>query len=146
MSILPLTIDLLTSHLDSFVEVLKHLSNPWEIDQQQAILTLNELQNNGHHIWIAYHDQDQKIVGTITLLIEPVFWRGGSHAGHIENLVVHPHYQWQGIAQQLMITAIQQAKSQLCYKIILDCPDHVQGFYEKFGFERKEHCMKLYFS
>lgn len=45
------------------------------------------------------------------------------------------------IIEQLKIIA--QAKK--CYKVILDCNEANQGFYEKLGFKRKEIQMAVYF-
>jgi GNAT superfamily N-acetyltransferase len=37
------------------------------------------------------------------------------------------------------------AKAQGCYKVILDCDEKNQGFYEKLGFKKKEVQMAYYF-
>ena len=144
MTILPLTSDLLEQHFASFKETLTFLSNPGDLNLSAAHDTLQKIQQSHSCVRVAYDEHSHRIVGTITLLLEAVFWRGWSHAGHIENLVVHPDFQGQGIAQQLIQEAINYAKHKQCYKIILDCPDSLVWFYQKFGFEHKENCMKLY--
>lgn len=86
---------------------------------------------------------DDIIVGTASIFIEPKFIRGGDSVGHIEDVVIHPDYQKTGIGRMLMEHLISLAKNSNCYKVILDCSNKVVGFYEKFGFRKHEYGMRL---
>ena len=85
---------------------------------------------------------NDRIIGTITVLIEPkIIHRGGS-VGHIEDIVVDKNYRKMGIGKLLINHVLDIAKERGCYKIILDCDEDNMGFYEKAGFKQKGVCMR----
>ena len=86
-----------------------------------------------------------EILGTITILLEQKIIHNGGMVAHVEDLVVDEVSRNQQIGKQLLEYAIVFARKQKCYKIILNCDETVQGFYEKCGFVRKENQMALYF-
>lgn len=98
--------------------------------------------NPFHRILIA--KINDKIVGSTTILIEPKFIHDLSKIGHIEDVVVDSNYRSRGIGHLLIKKAIEFGKEMGCYKIILDCSEKNIGFYEKFGFVKKELQMALY--
>jgi glucosamine-phosphate N-acetyltransferase len=91
--------------------------------------------------------RNDKIVGTGTLWVEKKF----SHyydgklgtVGHIEDVVVDAAHRKLGIGHQLVESLIERAKSQGCYKIILDCKESNAAFYEKKGFRKNEISMRM---
>ena len=99
------------------------------IQFEKIIFSLNQ----NHHIYL--YIKDDKPVGTITILIEQKLIHGGKCVGHIEDLVVDKEYNGQKIAQELLAFAIQIAKDNNCYKVILDCDKKLIPFYEKSGFK-----------
>lgn len=86
---------------------------------------------------------DGRVVGTATLLVERKFLHKGSYAGHIEDVAVHPDFQRRGIGSALVAKLIEVAKDMKCYKVILDCSDHLISFYEKVGMRRASVQMRL---
>ncbi len=86
---------------------------------------------------------DDRIVGTLSLLIEHKFIHGGGKVAHIEDVVAHPAFQNQGIASGLVRHAIAEARKLGCYKVILNCFDQVAPFYERLGFRRYNIGMRL---
>lgn len=76
MTILPLTSDLLEQHFASFKETLAFLSNPGDLNLSAAHDTLQKIQQSHSCVRVAYDEHSHRIVGTITLLLEAVFWRG----------------------------------------------------------------------
>ena len=84
-----------------------------------------------------------KIVGTASLIIEKKYLHKGKSVGHIEDVAVHPEYQGEGIGKELVQFLVDQCKEIDCYKVILDCADNVQFFYEKLGFKFSAKQMRL---
>ena len=90
-------------------------------------------------------DDSLNVQGCITLIIERKMIHNGEYVGHIEDVVVDEMYRSLKIGKQLMKHVIAYAKENQCYKVILNCNDKVEGFYEKLGFISKNKEMSLYF-
>ena len=97
-------------------------------------------QNPNHRIHVAI--DDNKVVGTTTLLIEQKFIHQGGLVGHIEDVVIRKDYEGTGIGIKLVLSLLEYAKKKQCYKTILDCNDNVKPFYEKIGFKYESNCMR----
>ena len=93
------------------------------------------------NIYVAYIND--KIVGTVTLLIEDKIIHDGSKVGHIEDVVVHSDYRRLNIGKLLINHCVNIAKEKGCYKVILDCDEDNILFYEKCGFKTKGVCMRF---
>lgn len=91
-------------------------------------------------------EDNNKIVATITVLIENKLIHGLGKVGHIEDVVVDKIYSGKHIGKQIVEFAVCQCKNIGCYKVLLDCSDDVKPFYEKCNFDRKGNLMALYFS
>lgn len=85
-----------------------------------------------------------RIVGVATLLVERKLLRGGSVAGHIEDVVIAPSHQGQKLGKVLIDACVSLASRLGCYKVILDCERRNVGFYEKCQFIEKGVEMKMY--
>jgi len=85
------------------------------------------------------HDEI-KLIGAGTIIIEPKIIHGGKSVGHIEDVIVHPHYRNQGIAQTILNKLVEYSKKE-CYKVILNCNPNMETFYNKSGFEKK--CIQM---
>ena len=126
-----------------FLESLKNLSTVGDLPIEEWHIICDEiLQNPVYTIFVA-EEEEGKIVGTATFLLERKFIHKGGFVGHIENVAVQKENQGQGIGGKLVAHAISYAKEKDCYKVILDCSDHNVPFYEKFGFKKAEICMRL---
>lgn len=86
----------------------------------------------------------KKIVGSITLLIEPKFIRNLGKVCHIEDVVVDKDYRKNKLGTKLLNMCMEYSKAIGCYKVILDCAENVSKFYENNGFEKKSVGMALY--
>ena len=101
------------------------------------------IQQNPHH-YIAVMCQEDQLIGTITLLMEPKLIHKGQWVGHIEDLVIDHNQQGKGYGGQLLQWAVQKAHTYPCYKIILHCHSSLQPFYEKHGFVSHSTGMSQY--
>lgn len=96
------------------------------------------------HIYVLHHTFNDKIIGSLTLLIEPKFIRNCRQVGHIEDVVIDPKYQSLGLGKKLLEHCISEAQQYNCYKITLDCHQNNVGFYQKCGLSVKELQMVKY--
>ena len=100
---------------------------------------------NCERILVCEYVPEKKIIGTITTIIELKFIHGMSKVAHVEDFVVDSEYRKMKLGTKLIQLAIESAKKEGCYKIILDCNDSVKAFYEKVGFIQNNYSMQLYF-
>ena len=82
-------------------------------------------------------EENGKIVGSTTLLIEQKFIHNGGRVGHIEDVVVSKEFEGRGIGIKLVTSLLKKAEEMKCYKTILDCEEKLIPFYEKIGLDRK---------
>ena len=84
------------------------------------------------------------VVGSITLIFEPKFIRKMGYVCHIEDFVIDANHRNNKLGKVMIEISIAFSKLKNCYKIILDCDEKVQKFYEKSGFVSKSKGMALY--
>jgi glucosamine-phosphate N-acetyltransferase len=119
-----------------FLEVLENLLSP-NLDNTSAKNILRKIISNPlHKIFVAHDELNNKIVGTITLFIEPKFINKGMQVGYIEDVSVKKGYEGLGIGFKLVNYATNYAISkEQCKKILLYCSEKNRLFYEKLGFK-----------
>jgi len=88
-------------------------------------------------------EDDQKVLGTISLILKPSFNHNGKSAAIIEDVITNPSYRNLGIASLLVKHAISYCRQRDCYKVILNCKKELEPFYEKFGFTVNENELRL---
>ena len=98
-----------------------------------------------NHIIKFYLDEENNIIGAITIIIEQKIIHNGQCVCHIEDFVVTEKEQHKGIGALLLQHVFQIAKQKKCYKVILDCHPLLENYYIKKGFARKGNNMGLYF-
>lgn len=142
------------THVDSGVRVRPLRSDDFRNGFLESLAALTEVDLTleaaasiladlpGHmHMFVA--ESNGKVVGAATLLIERKFIHGGGRVGHIEDVAVHRDNQRQGIGTALIQHAIAVARSEGCYKVILDCFDSLVPFYERMGFRPFNRGLRL---
>ncbi len=128
----------------SLIITLEWLMPVWPLITEECISLLDRITKQEWYVFVAIDDNSWEIIGSVKLQLEQKFQRGGAISANIEELVTRPWFQKQWIGSALMKHAIDFAKQEDVYKIVLDCWDLLVKFYEKFWFEQKEQCMKLY--
>ena len=134
---------------DDYIQYLQLLSQLTKVDidalsQEMYLERLQQISSNPlHNIYVLHIDD--VIVATITVLIEPKFIRNLGSVAHIEDVVILEEYRSKGLGKLMVQYAIDVAKEKGCYKVILDCSNHNNGFYHKLGFEEKGSQMAIYF-
>lgn len=92
--------------------------------------------NPGFKYFVAV--EGDKTVSTCNIAIIPNLTRGGRPFGMIENVVTDVAYRRLGIGKKVIAMAVEYAKKQGCYKIILSSSIKRRDahlFYEKIGFD-----------
>lgn len=89
---------------------------------------------------------DGQVVGTASLVVERKFIHRGGKVGHIEDVAVAKEHQKKGIGTQLVQHATAEAHKLGCYKVILDCFDHLAPFYARLGYRTFNVGMRIDFS
>ena len=83
--------------------------------------------------------RDGRIVGSFALLIMDKLGHRGAPSGVIEDVVVDPQCQGQGIGRAMMQHALRLCGEKGCYKVALSsnlARERAHAFYESLGFER----------
>ena len=114
---------------------------PTELTDEQALDVFRRRMRSRLKTNVAL--MDDRVAGTASLFIEPKFIHSGGIVGHIEDVAVHTAYQHHGIGGALVGHLLTVCRDAGCYKVILDCDEHVIPFYEKLGFRRWEHALRI---
>jgi glucosamine-phosphate N-acetyltransferase len=94
-------------------------------------------------IWVL--EDKNELIGTITILYEYKFIRNIVKLAHVEDVCIDQRYRKKGLGTLLLKFAISEAKKKECYKIILDCDDSLEPFYNKSGMIKNGIQMAKYF-
>ena len=129
-----------------FLEVLENLLST-DIANKTAKDILKKIKSNPFHkIFVAQDDMNDKIVGTITLLVEPKFINKGMLVAYIEDISVRKGYEELGIGFKLVNYATNYAISnEDCKKILLYCSEKNKPFYEKLGYKSANNTFVMKF-
>ena len=114
---------------------------PTELTDEQALDVFRRRMRSRLKTYVAL--RDDRVAGTASLFTEPKFIHNGGIVGHIEDVAVHTAYQHHGIGSALVGHLLTVCRDAGCYKVILDCDEHVIPFYEKLGFRRWEHALRI---
>lgn len=128
-----------------FLQLLAQLTTVGDVSQDAFEGRLAELRANpDYHIAVAEDVSSGKLLGTATLIIERKFIHSCGKVGHIEDVVVDAATRGKNLGKQLIEALIEVCRQQGCYKVLLDCSEANQAFYEKCGLTRKEVQMVKY--
>lgn len=116
----------------NYLNLLNQLTNAENVDDNIFNKTIEDIHKNGA-IYIAYNNNGE-IIGTCTAFIEQKIIHECKNVCHIEDLVIDNNYRNNGISKQLVLLCQNFALTKNCYKIILNCKNELQTFYEKNGF------------
>jgi glucosamine-phosphate N-acetyltransferase len=123
-----------------FLAALSSLKSP-DLSDEKAIEIFRSRMRSRVQTYVAL--MDDRVAGTVSLLMEPKFIHNGGLVGHIEDVAVHVAYQHHGVGAALVQHVLEVCRQAGCYKVILDCEPEVVPFYEKLGFHRWELAMRI---
>ncbi|KAF7730955.1 Glucosamine-phosphate N-acetyltransferase-like protein [Apophysomyces ossiformis] len=125
--------------LEVLTEVGHHTKEEW-LDQ----FNFMKKRNDTYFTITITDDANDQIVATGTILIERKFVHKNGLVGHIEDIAVDANQQGKKLGLRIIEALKGIGASQGCYKVILDCAEKNMPFYEKCGFQPKEHQMAWY--
>jgi glucosamine-phosphate N-acetyltransferase len=126
-----------------FLEALGNLSPVGGLTPRKALDILRKTKRNPYHHVLVAVTHDGQVIGTTTLLVEQKFIHGGGLVGHIEDVAVRSDHEGKGVGGSIVRAAVEMAREQDCYKVILDCKPDLVGFYERIGFRKYEEAMRI---
>ena len=128
-----------------FFDTLSNLAPIGNIinEDERAEKILAEINSYQFYTIFVAVKEDGEIIGSITILVEQKFIHDGGKVGHIEDVVTRKGYEGIGVGKALVFKALNFAKQNKCYKVVLDCSRSNIGFYEKIGFREHEVSMRM---
>ncbi|CAF3631987.1 unnamed protein product [Adineta steineri] len=125
-----------------FIELLRQLTDCGTITYDDFKKRFNQMKQspNTYHILVIEDiNSDKQIVGTATLVCEKKFIRQLATRGRIEDVCVHDRCRGQQLGKLLINLLTQFAREKCdCYKISLECKDHLVTFYQQFGYKHED--------
>jgi ribosomal protein S18 acetylase RimI-like enzyme len=97
-----------------------------------------------YRIYVAM--RDGLVVGSFALLVMDNLGHRGAPSGVIEDVVVDPRCQGQGIGRAMMRHALALCGEKGCYKVALSSNlsrERAHAFYESLGFERHGYSFRI---
>jgi GNAT superfamily N-acetyltransferase len=91
-------------------------------------------------------EQDHAIVGSFALLVMDNLGHLGAPSGIVEDVVVAPARQGNGIGAAMMRFAMERCREKGCYKLVLSSNAkrlRAHAFYESLGFERHGYSFRI---
>eukprot|EP00928_Gymnodinium_smaydae_P082412 TRINITY_DN65755_c0_g1_i1.p2 TRINITY_DN65755_c0_g1~~TRINITY_DN65755_c0_g1_i1.p2 ORF type:complete len:161 (-),score=27.86 TRINITY_DN65755_c0_g1_i1:114-596(-) len=134
-----------TDFAKGFVPLLHQLTDVGALseDRFREVFEQRERQAGVYRTVVLEHVESRQIVATASLIIELKFVHGGAPVGHVEDVVVDSSHRGKGLAKVVLVALHEEARKAGCYKVILDCKEDNCGLYEKCGYRRCEHQMRL---
>lgn len=84
---------------------------------------------------------DSKPVSYGYLIVHP--HKEGNPHGIIEEVFTEPEHRHKGYATEVISKLIEFARSEGCYKVVLECSDENMKLYSKLGFTKHQNAMRL---
>jgi len=125
-----------------YIELLRQLTECGTItydDFKQRFNQMKQSLNTYYILIIEDINIDKQIIGTATLVCEKKFIRQLGIRGRIEDVVIHDRYRGQQLGKLLIDLLTKFAREKCdCYKISLECKDHLVSFYQQFGYKHED--------
>ncbi|MFY9622824.1 MAG: GNAT family N-acetyltransferase [Rhodoplanes sp.] len=93
-------------------------------------------------------EQEGHIVGSFALLIMDNLGHLGARSAIVEDVVVDPNLQGNGIGRAMMQYAVERCRDKDCYKLVLSSNskrERAHAFYSSLGFERHGFSFRILF-
>lgn len=127
---------LMESELPSLLELYRQL-NPADdaVSERVAKAIWSDIAGQNINYFVA--KESGKIIASCYLCVIPNLTRGGKSIGLIENVITDAAHRRMGIGKTVVKNAVEYAKKQGCYKVILHSRNErtaAHRFYEAVGF------------
>lgn len=124
----------------NYISLLSHLTEVGNVSQQDFEKRFDQMKqaSNTYFICVVEDVTKQKIVASLTLVYEQKFIRQVGSRGRFEDMVVDVDYRGKKLSKLLLDVLVQVSRILGCYKISLECKDHLKKHYEQFGFKLED--------
>lgn len=124
--------------LGKLLSLYRHLhpEDPDVRDSETVELLWNEIFNDPNLYYLVIEDRGE-IISSCTIAIIKNLTRNLRPYGLIENMITHPNYRNKGLGTKVLHKAVEIAKENNCYKIMLltgSKSEDTLRFYEQAGF------------
>ncbi len=119
-----------------YLELLQQLTIVGDISKEKYDCVFDKMEAE---VWVV--EFDEKIIASVSLLLEQKIIHECGIVGHLEDVVVDKDYRKYGLGKFIIEKIIKIAKEIGCYKLIGDCKSELLGFYQKNGF--KSECVQI---
>ena len=126
-----------------FMELLAQLTTTGNVTKEQFVERFEEIRDGPEFVYVV--EENGRVLASGTVVFERKFARNRGVCGHIEDIVVDATCRGRGLGSVVVAALTRIAERAGCYKVILDCSEENQPFYEKCGYDRKEVQMAKYF-
>lgn len=121
-----------------FLQLLSQLTEIGNVSREQFLNTFHRMKStNGYYIVVIEDLSIGKVIASATLVVEQKFIHNCSVRGHLEDVVVNNNYRGKHLGKLIVKIIMQLARYLRCYKLSLECQDHLIAFYESIGFKRE---------
>ena len=124
---------------NGFLEVIRSF-RPCDLTIEEAGVVLRERIRRGLETIVALHQG--RVIGTASLMVDHKFINSGGKVGIVEDVIVLPAFQGQGVGRLLMESLKDRAAELGCYKVCLYCSDELVPYYERLGFDHTDAFMR----
>jgi|TARA_B110000977_G_scaffold107940_1_gene140581 glucosamine-phosphate N-acetyltransferase len=125
-----------------FLQLIGQLTTVGNVGKEQFVTRFNAIRGGPEFVFVV--EENGQLLASGTILLERKFARNTGWCGHIEDIVVDKNCRGRGMGLVIVRALMKVADQMGCYKVILDCSEDNQPFYEKCGLNRKEVQMACY--
>jgi len=130
------------SDVGSLINLYDQLHPGTDNSVPEAIIPgiLDRIEKFGIRFYVAR--EEKEIIASCYLCIIPNLSHNGRSVGYIENVITDEKYRRRGIGRELLRRALDEAKTQNCYKAVLESGNARTGahaFYRALGFDETSH-------
>ncbi|XP_076234139.1 glucosamine 6-phosphate N-acetyltransferase [Calliopsis andreniformis] len=119
-----------------FLQLLTQLSEVGNVNKEQFLNCFHMMKSTGSYYLVVIEDVSTgKTIASATLVLEQKFIHNCALRGRIEDVVVSNKYRGKHLGKLIVKILLQLARYLRCYKLSLDCKDHLIPFYESLGFK-----------
>lgn len=120
----------------NYIGLMSHLSEVGQVSQQDFEKRFDQMKQavNTYFIFVVEDVQKKVVIASLTLVYEQKFIRQVGSRGRFEDMVVDVNYRGKRLSKLLLDVVFQISQILGCYKISLECKDHLRKHYEQFGF------------
>jgi len=120
---------------DAVVELMQylHAGDP-KLSENVSLPKFREILES-RYFTIKVAEIDNRLVGSCYINVIPNLTRNAASYAVIENVITHPDHRLMGVGRTLVSNALERAKADGCYKVMLltGGDSGVQQFYESCG-------------